>query len=91
MAFTKKDGGNKGGNGGKKYDDTNRGVLFQNDKDGKDERPDVTGHLFINIGDFEADENGLIKVRLAGWNKSSDKAGEYISLAASVPKEGDSK
>lgn len=90
MAFTKKEGGKKGGNGGGKgnFDDTNRGVLFQNDKDGNDSRPDVTGHLYVDPSDFEADDKGLIKIRLAGWNKSSDKAGDYLSLSASVPKEG---
>jgi hypothetical protein len=79
--------GKQGGGNGGKFDDTNRGVLFQNDKDGNDARPDVTGHLFIDPSDYPVDDNGLIKIRLAGWNKSSDRAGDYLSLSASVPKE----
>jgi hypothetical protein len=89
MAAAKgKQGGNGGGNGGgKKFDDTNRGVLFVNDKDGKENRPDMTGHIFLDPDDFEKDDKGLIKVRLAAWSKNSDRAGDYLSLAASTPKE----
>jgi hypothetical protein len=86
-------GGNskpQGGNGGgKSFDDTNRGVLFFNDKDGKDQRPDMTGHVFIDPDDFEKNDKGLIKVRLAAWQKNSANAGDYLSLSASVPKEGE--
>lgn len=85
MAAAKGKGGNGGGKQG--FDDTNRGVLFQNDKDGKENRPDVTGHLFIDPTDFEKNDKGLIKIRLAGWNKNSASAGDYLSLSASVPKE----
>jgi hypothetical protein len=80
-------GGKKQAGGGDKFDDTNRGVLFQNDKGDNESRPDVTGHLFVDPGDFTPDDRGLIKVRLAGWNKHSDRAGDYLSLSASAPRE----
>lgn len=71
------------------FDDTDRGVLFVNDKDGNEARPDFTGNLAINPEDYEPGEDGLIRIRLAAWKKDSDKAGEYLSLAASQPKKAD--
>jgi hypothetical protein len=69
---------------GSQYDDTNRGVLFDNDKDGVEARPDMTGHIFINPADYEVDRaTGLIKIRLAAWQKNSGKVGDYLSLSAS--------
>ena len=66
------------------YDDTNRGVLFDNDKDGVEARPDMTGHIFINPADYVIDRaTGLIKIRLAAWSKKSDRVGDYLSLSAS--------
>lgn len=55
------------------YDDTNRGVLFQNEKDGNEARPDFTGK--INVAGTE--------YRLAAWRKDSAKVGEYLSIALS--------
>lgn len=55
------------------YDDTNSGVLFANEKDGNDSRPDFTGR--INVG-------GVVK-RLAAWTKASDKVGEFLSIRVS--------
>lgn len=73
---------------GQSYDDTNRGVLFDNDKDGVETRPDMTGHLFLNPADYETDKaTGLIKVRIAAWSKNSPKVGDYLSLSAS-PEQG---
>lgn len=69
------------------YDNSNKGVLFPNDKEGNENRPDVTGYVTIKVEDYEVDGEGLIKVRLAGWNKSSDHAGAYISLVASAPRQ----
>lgn len=68
----------------KDYDEANRGVLFQNDKDGNENRPDMTGSIKIKVEDFEADADGLITVRLAAWQKESGKVGTYLSLSASV-------
>jgi hypothetical protein len=74
------------GGGDKQYDDTNRGVLFMNDKDGNDARPDMTGHVAIDPDEFPVGDDGLIRIRLAAWNQNSDRAGDYLSLAASTPK-----
>lgn len=52
------------------YDDTNRFVLFPNDKDGNENRPDYTGNITLEDGR---------KLRLAAWLKTSDKVGEYLS------------
>jgi hypothetical protein len=65
------------------YDDTNRGVLFVNDKDGNEARPDFTGNVKINPEEYEVGDDGLITIRLAAWKKESAKVGEYLSLSAS--------
>lgn len=70
---------------GSQFDDSNRGVLFVNDKDGNDARPDFTGNLAIKPEDYEAGDDGLIRIRLAAWNKNSGKVGDYLSIAASAP------
>lgn len=69
----------------KEYDDANRGVLFMNDKDGNDARPDMTGNLKVKVEDYEQDGDGLITIRLAAWQKNSDKVGDYLSISASAP------
>lgn len=80
-------GKGKGGNkGGGEYDDSNRGVLFTNDKDGNENRPDYTGNIAIKAEDFEPGDDGLIRVRLAAWLHESPKVGQYLSLSASNPK-----
>lgn len=68
-----------------KFDDTNRGVLFVNDKGDNENRPDFTGNLAINPEEFEPGEDGLIRIRLAAWNKNSAKVGDYLSISASAP------
>jgi hypothetical protein len=72
---------------GSQFDDSNRGVLFVNDKDGNDSRPDFTGNLAIKPEDYESGDDGLIRIRLAAWKKESDKVGEYLSIAASAPQQ----
>ena len=63
--------------GGKKsdgeFDNTNRGVLFTNDKGDNENRPDYTGK--INIDGTEK--------RLAAWVKNSDKVGDFLSIVVS--------
>ena len=54
----------------KKYDDTNRGVLFRNDRKGKDSHPDWNGK--INVEGYEYD--------LSAWVKKG-KNGEFFSLS----------
>lgn len=53
------------------YDNTNKGVLFQNRKKEKDTHPDWTGEIDVNGEKFW----------LSGWNKSTEKAGQFFSLS----------
>ena len=53
------------------YDNTNKGVLFSNDKQGNERRPDWKGK--INIDGVER--------KLSGWFRTGPK-GEYITLSA---------
>ena len=57
------------------YDNTNRGVLFKNDKEGNDKRPDYTGKINFGGTDY----------RLSAWIKEG-KTGKFLSLAVK-PKE----
>lgn len=77
----------KGGNGD--FDDTNRGVLFVNDKGDNEARPDFTGNIAINPDDFVVSEDGLIRIRIAAWNKPSDRVlgGQFLSINCSAPRE----
>lgn len=68
---SKSTGKNSGGQG--KFDDTNRGVLFLNDKGDNEARPDYTGK--INVDGVEK--------RLAAWIKNSDSTGDYLSISVS--------
>lgn len=70
-----KRGGQKGG---KPFDNTNRGVLFPNDKEGNEKRPDYTGNADIQIPDG-AKPGQVIKFRLSGWVKEYS-GGKLLSL-----------
>jgi uncharacterized protein (DUF736 family) len=74
---TKAPKGNKQPAKGSDYDDTNRGVLFPNDKGDNENRPDYTGK--INVDGVEK--------RLAAWVKNSAKIGDYLSISVSDPQE----
>lgn len=54
------------------YDDTNRGVLFKNDKKGNEKAPDYTGKL--NVDGKE--------MRLAAWLREGAK-GKFMSISVS--------
>lgn len=60
------------------YDNTNRGVLFINDKKGKDKAPDRTGTINVNGVDY----------KLAGWLKEG-KNGPFLSLSVSEKKDAE--
>jgi hypothetical protein len=55
----------------KKFDDTNRGVLFREEKKSKPEDRDYSGS--INIGGTE--------YWLSGWVKTSKKGSKFLSLS----------
>lgn len=80
-------GRRSGGNGGgqKKFDDTDRGVLFENDKEGNEARPDVTGKITIKIPDG-ASAGDVVEFRLAGWKKPYGDGQELLSLLVSLPR-----
>ena len=56
-----------------KYDNTNRGSFFKNDKQGNENRPDFTGKLNVEGKEY----------RLSGWKKVSAKGVSYLSLSIS--------
>jgi hypothetical protein len=56
-----------------KYDDTNRGVLFNNDRKTKETQPDMTGKLNVD---------GVTK-RLSVWAKTSKAGTQYWSVSVS--------
>jgi hypothetical protein len=58
------------------YDNTNRGVLFDNDRKEQDTHPDMTGTLNINGVDHW----------FSGWWKTGSK-GEFLSLSIGKPKD----
>lgn len=52
-------------------DNTNTGVLFKNDKQGNDRRPDYKGKINVNGTEFW----------LSAWIKSSRDGNKYMSLS----------
>ena len=60
------------------YDNELSGVLFKNDKEGNEKRPDYTGNIQIEGTEY----------RLAAWIRESSKTGQkFMSLKASLPQE----
>ena len=55
------------------YDNTNRGVLFKNDKGDNPQRPDYSGEINVNGVDM----------RLAAWIRESQKGTKFLSLSVS--------
>ena len=70
--------------------------LFKNERKERDNQPDFTGPGQITKADFMAmydqvianqyneDDEGRIKVRVAGWKKQSKSGKAYISLSMSI-------
>ena len=56
------------------YDDTNKGVLFHNQKE-SDKHPDMKGKINIEGKEYE----------LAAWRNQSKSGKPYMSLKASLP------
>lgn len=59
------------------YSNENTGVLFQNDKDGNEKRPDYKGKLNVEGVDFE----------IAGWKRLSKAGKPFLSLKISEPRQ----
>ena len=57
------------------YDNTNKGVLFNNDRKQNDKHPDKTGKLNI----------GGVDYYISAWNKTGAK-GEFLSLSVTEAK-----
>lgn len=53
------------------YDNTNRGVLFKNDRKEKDTQPDRTGSINIEGVEYFLD----------GWIKTSESGRQFMSLS----------
>lgn len=72
--------GPKKGKGTKSYDNTNRGALFLNDKDGNEARPDYTGTVDLEIP-ADVKSGDVVKFRIAGWTKTPNAGGDdFLSL-----------
>lgn len=66
----------------KEYDDNGRGAIFEVTSDNP-AAPIFSGFVYINPDDYEADnDTGLVKVRLALWEKTSQKGDVYYSVKA---------
>jgi len=59
------------------YDNTNRGVLFKNDKKETEKHPDYTGTLNVNGVDHW----------FSAWIKTSKKGNKFMSLSLGAAKE----
>lgn len=59
------------------FDNTNRGVLFPNDKKGNEKRPDFTGDLNVDG----------VEYRLSAWKKASKQGNNFLSISVQL-KEG---
>lgn len=57
------------------FDNTNRGVLFKNDKKGNNNAPDYKGKINVDGVDKE----------LAAWLKVSKNGSKYMSLSVQDP------
>jgi hypothetical protein len=78
MAFQRRGGAATKAKPKQEYDNTNRGVLFENDRKETENQPDYTGSLDVDGEEF----------RLAAWIRESQQGQEYMSLAI-TPVEGD--
>jgi len=63
------------------YDNSNRGALFKNNKQGNERRPDYTGTLNVAGTDYQ----------LSAWLKSSKGGDKYMSLSVQPKRGADDK
>lgn len=66
----------------------NQGALFANKVKKHPKAPDYQGDILIDLGSLEV-KNNQVKVRLAGWKKTSEKGTTFLSLSVDTykPKE----
>lgn len=69
-----------------------RGALFRNKNKTSDKHPDLRGDLEISREVLQelvnrSKEGKELKMEVSAWKKHSDKAGPWLSLAASKPYE----
>lgn len=57
----------------------NTGNLFHQKVKKNPKAPDYTGELLIDLDVLEV-KNNKVKVRIAGWKKTSEKGTTYLSL-----------
>ena len=71
--------------GKKDYDNTNRGVLWNNDDKNSENSPDRRGNILLVVDVEDIIDNGdgtaTIHRYLSAWNSESKKGDEYLSLA----------
>ena len=64
-----------------KYDNTNGGALFPNDKKEKENHPDFRGNLDVDGKEFW----------IKGWKKTSKTGMKFLSLSVTAKEEAQSK
>ena len=58
----------------------NTGSLFANKEKTKPTSPDYRGDILVNVSDLEV-VNGVAKIKLSGWKKTSASGLVYLSLS----------
>jgi hypothetical protein len=60
------------------YDNTNRGALFKNDKEGNDKRPDYRGNALIECPCCRAKSD----MKVSSWlREKRDGSGKFLSMS----------
>lgn len=60
------------------FDNTNKGVLFENDKQGNEKRPDYRGNINING----------VEHKIAAWVKTPKSGGaDFLTISVEVPQD----
>lgn len=76
---------NKKSTAKKEYDNSNRGVLFQNEDKQSDNSPDHRGNVkfVVDVDDVIDNEDGTVTIHryISAWDQTSEKCGDYLSLA----------
>lgn len=63
------------------YDNTNKGILFTNDRKESEKHPDFTGKLDVNGKEYQ----------LAAWNRTSKNGKNFLSVSISEPRQFDQR